>query len=33
MKLLRRYLPVLSRGAEYSGKTFTNDLIDDERAG
>ena len=33
MKLLRRYLPIRSWGAEYSGKTFTHDLIDDERAG
>ena len=27
MNLLRRYLPILSWGAEYTGKTFTNDLI------
>jgi SulP family sulfate permease len=27
MKLLRRYLPILTWGAEYSGRTFTNDLI------
>jgi len=27
MSLLRRYLPILTWGAEYSGKTFTNDLI------
>ena len=27
MSLLRRYLPILAWGAEYSGKTFTNDLI------
>jgi SulP family sulfate permease len=25
--LLRRYLPILTWGAEYSGRTFTNDLI------
>jgi hypothetical protein len=33
MKLLRRYPPILSWGAEYSGKTLTHDLIDGERAG
>ncbi len=27
MSLLRRYLPILTWGAEYTGKTFTNDLI------
>ena len=27
MKLLRRYLPILTWGAEYTGKTLTNDLI------
>ena len=27
MKLLRRYLPILAWGAEYSGKHVTNDLI------
>ena len=27
MSLLRRYLPILTWGAEYSGRTFTNDLI------
>jgi sulfate permease, SulP family len=26
MSLLRRYLPILTWGAEYSGRTFTNDL-------
>ena len=26
-KLLRRYLPILAWGAEYSCRTFTNDLI------
>jgi sulfate permease, SulP family len=25
--MLRRYLPILSGGAEYSPRTFTNDLI------
>ena len=33
MNLLRGYLPILSWGAEHSGKTFTHDRIDDERAG
>jgi SulP family sulfate permease len=27
MSLLRRYFPILTWGAEYSGKTFSNDLI------
>ena len=27
MKALRRYLPILDWGAQYTGKTFTNDLI------
>jgi SulP family sulfate permease len=27
MNLLRRYLPILTWGAEYTGKTLTNDLI------
>jgi SulP family sulfate permease len=27
MKILRRYLPILAWGAEYSRRTFTNDLI------
>ena len=27
MKLLRRYLPILDWGAQYTGKTFTNDLV------
>jgi SulP family sulfate permease len=27
MSLLRRYLPILTWGAEYSGRTFANDLI------
>jgi hypothetical protein len=27
MNLLRRYPPILTWGAEYSRKTFTNDLI------
>ena len=25
--LARRYLPILDWGAQYTGKTFTNDLI------
>jgi hypothetical protein len=33
MSIVRRYLPILTWGAEYSGKTFTHGLIDDERAG
>ena len=27
MDTLRKYLPILEWGAEYSGKTFINDLI------
>ena len=27
MQLLRRYLPILTWGVEYSRRTFTNDLI------
>ena len=27
MSILRRYLPILDWGAQYTGKTFTNDLI------
>jgi sulfate permease, SulP family len=27
MSMLRRYLPILTWGAEYSGRTFTNDLV------
>jgi len=27
LSVARRYLPILDWGAQYSGKTFTNDLI------
>ena len=27
MKYLRKYFPILQWGAEYTGKTFVNDLI------
>lgn len=27
MKPLRSYLPILERGAEYTGKTFASDLV------